>query len=290
MHERLKQIVQNTEHPVARAILEAIFEVRDAKQELYANARDKIIEQKNKIWFDGEACDWVEFGDDLAELSAELLDRYHQKASGQLRRGTYAKRTDNIKTQTRKRVNRLHGVKKASGTLNQYNTDEYNVGEEEEQSEGVFSAVGNFAANAVRNTIAHGLGVSSSDLHRFATDLMKKNPKLPKPTASNTKMKHVKPPAPQHKSPRTATHSSTKWQPVELHHVFNGTPSEHEHSLQQALNHHNIGTWAKSKGDDSKAEIHFRARDKHFKNYVTNAPGENLKTLNQDKVKSIFNR
>jgi hypothetical protein len=117
MDERLKQILDNTEHQIARQILQNIFEARDAHQELYANARDRILEQKNRIWFDGDAMDWVEFGDDLAELSHELLDKYHQKASGQLRRGTYAKRTDNIKTATRKRVNRLHGVKKASSVL-----------------------------------------------------------------------------------------------------------------------------------------------------------------------------
>jgi hypothetical protein len=125
---------------------------------------------------------------------------------------------------------------------------------------------------------------------------MKKNPKLPKPTASITKMQHVKPPVqqhtPQHKSPTASqsSHSSNKFEPVEVHHVYSGEVTDHEHHLVQALNHHNIGQVAKSTGDNSKAEIHFRARDKHFKNYVTNAPRENLPKLNQDKVKSIFNR
>ena len=118
MHEKLKQILENTEHPRARAILENILDSHDVIiEQLYANARDRIIEKKEQIWFDGESEQWIEFGDDLAELSHELLDKYHQKASGQLRRGTYAKRTDNIKTATRKRVNRLHGVKKASSVL-----------------------------------------------------------------------------------------------------------------------------------------------------------------------------
>jgi len=76
---------------------------------------------------------------------------------------------------------------------------------------------------------------------------------------------------------------------LQLHHVFSGTPGEHERNhLQQALNHHNTGMAARSAGDHSKAEIHFRARDKHFKNYVTNAPRENLKKLNQNRVKDIF--
>ena len=291
MHQRLKQILEDTEHPIAREILRNIFEARNASEILNANARDRILEQKNRIWFDVDAMDWVEFGDDLTELSHELLDRYHQKASAQLRRGTYAKPSDNIKTRTRKPIHRYRGVKRANSGLNSYNTDEFNVGEEEEQSEAIGSAIGNFAASAVTSTVAHGLGVSSSDLHRFTTDLMKKNPKLPKPTASTTKTKHVKPPAPQHKSQTASasSHSASKWEPVEMHHVYSGKVTDDEHHLVQALNHHNIGSFAKSKGDHSKAEIHFRARDKHFKSYVTNAPHENLKKLNQDKVKRIFN-
>ena len=166
----------------------------------------------------------------------------------------------------------MQGIKRANDRINK-------EPEKEPYEEGIGSALGSIAKDVAAHAVAHGLGVSGSSVRNFVHHLTKKSSASPKLAAQN----------PVKLQPAAVTHSSTTWQPVQLHHVFNGEPGEHEHSLDQAVIHHNIGTWAKSKGDHSKAEIHFRARDKHFKNYVSNAPRENLKKLNQDKVKSIFN-
>jgi hypothetical protein len=174
----------------------------------------------------------------------------------------------------KERTNRVQGIKTANQKLAK-------KPEDANSSEGLGTAIGNFVKTAATHVVANGLGISASSVHQIARDLLtRKSAASPKPAAQ-------KPAKPQHTQP-APTHSSTTWQPVEIHHVFSGEPSEHEHSLQQALHHHNIGEFAKSKGNNSKAELHFRARDKHFKNYVANAPRENLKKLDQGKVKSIF--
>jgi hypothetical protein len=222
----------------------------------------------------------------LSELRSGTLHSYISKAQSHLQKQKFGYGT--LRSQVRKRTNRVQGIKRANDRINRDPQDR------KPYEEGIGSAVGNIAKNVAADTIAHGLGVNGSTVHDFLHHLTKKSPASPKPaTQKPSKPQHApqatqKPAKPQQTPPAATTHSSTTWQPVEIHHVFNGTPSDHEHSLNQAITHHNIGTWAKSKGDHSKAKIHFRARDKHFRNYVTNAPRENLKKLNQGKVKSIF--
>jgi hypothetical protein len=163
--------------------------------------------------------------------------------------------------------------------LNPYNTDEYKDKKDENVEEGIAAAFGSLATQ----TLAKGLGLPHSTVNQIAHALIKHV--TPKVSAQRPHNK----PAQQNK-PHKQISQPNGWHPMELHHVFSGTPGEHEHSLDQAITHHNIATWNKKKGDHSAAEIHFRARDKHFKTYVTNAPRENLKKLNQEKVRSIFDR
>jgi hypothetical protein len=167
---------------------------------------------------------------------------------------------------------------KKKSALNPHNNDEYKDKKGENVEEGIGAAFGSLATQ----TLAKGLGLPHSTVNQISHALIKHV--TPKVSAQRLHNKPVQQNKPQKQV------SQQKWQPMELHHVFSGTPGEHEHSLDQAITHHNIATWNKMKGDTSKAEIHFRARDKHFKNYVTNAPADNLRKLNQDKVKSIFNR
>jgi hypothetical protein len=278
MKKELQQIIDNCSHPKAKQFFEHLFSKHDEIVELFnERAKEKMSEQLDVVTFDDVMLDWSD--DHLDELGPDLLDRYKDKANAQLRRGTYASKFTKPAVQGKKRQNRLTGVKRATSRLDTFNNDEH----ANTTNEGLGLALDNAFKGAVTRSLATGLGVSASGLHKFGHDLIAKPKKYitPKPAAQ-------KPAKPQHTQP-APTHSSTTWQPVELHHVFNGEPTEGERSLDQAITHHNIGSFAKSKGDNSKAKIHFRARDKHFKTYVTNAPRENLKKLNQDKVKRIFN-
>src|SRR5215471_7776220 len=134
-------------------------------------------------------------------------------------------------------------------------------GEDEELDEGIGNALMHLVRTTAAATAANALGVRPSTIHGFTKALSNRPKKVAAPKVSAQKPPKT---GSQHNTPQKNV------EPVELHHVFNGTPSDHEHSLQQALNHHNIATFNKSKGDNSKAEIHFRARDKHLKTYLSN--------------------
>ena len=203
----------------------------------------------------------------------QILDNAEHPISKAILRGLFE--DDNFKEYMCQRVEHLVCEHRAKLGYDMTN-ETWTWGEDEELDEGI----GNALMHLVRTTAANALGVRPSTIHGFTKALSNRPKKVAAPKVSAQKPPKT---GSQHNTPQKNV------EPVELHHVFNGTPSDHEHSLQQALNHHNIGTFAKSKGDTSKAEIHFRARDKHFKNYVSNAPRENLTKLNQGKVKSIFN-
>lgn len=308
MKKKLQEIIEGCKHPKARAFFETLFARHDEIMESLTgrangNIVDEIAGQYENVVDFNEALQGVQWDDDdedeefdfiagqsceevikqLDELGPDVLDRYKDRANSQLRRCTSASKFTKPAVQAKKRANRLQGVKRASSRLNTFNNDEHS----NTTNEGLGSAIGNALKGVATHAVASGLGVSHGSVSSFLHHLSAKQ-KYVAPKVSAQKPPHApKPQKPQQHQPQ-ASHSTTKWEPVELHHVYSGKETEHEHSLQQALNHHNIATFNKSKGDNSKAEIHFRARDKHFKTYVTTAPRENLKKLNQDKVKSIF--
>jgi hypothetical protein len=64
--------------------------------------------------------------------------------------------------------------------------------------------------------------------------------------------------------------------------------TQHEHDLDQAVIHHNVGMAARSKGQPGTANIHFKARNRKFKSYVDNAPNDHLNNLDQQAVKKHY--
>ena len=173
----------------------------------------------------------------------------------------------------KKRIRRVQGIKLANKKIN--NEPHANNA----YSEGVLMDEG-ILTNLFRSTIAHGLGVSPGmipHLPKFKTGTKASRPVHTKPAATATA------------KPTTTSPAKPKWQALEIGHVFQGEPHpEHEHHLTQAINHYNVASLAKHQGDHSRAEIHARASAKHFKNYVTNAPKDRLKRLNQERVKQIW--
>jgi len=252
--------------------------------------------------------------DQLTEVRSGLLHSYISKSQDQVRRGKFG--SGNLRLQVRKRTNRVVGVKRANARLDKEPALEQNETLDSDVSIrdfihdfiksknkkfsgdsrkrrirraiGAFSHqktedLGDVAAHLATHVVAQGFGVHPALLHALARSKEPKSAKTPTRVKLN-KPVHMKP-ATHHDEPHHDDGS------VHMHMVYHGEPGEHERNhLQQALNHHNTGMAAKSAGDHSKAEIHFRARDKQFKNYVSNAPRENLKKLNQDKVKGVFNR
>src|SRR5262249_50526844 len=96
----------------------------------------------------------------LAELSPVLLNRYINRSSSRLRQQTYAKKLDNLKTQVKKRVRRVQGIKLANKKIN--NEPHANNA----YTEGVLMDEG-ILTNLFRSRIAHGLGVSPGMLPRL---------------------------------------------------------------------------------------------------------------------------
>src|SRR5262249_54995670 len=132
MNPRLQQILDECRSSIARSMLQHLF---DFAENMRQRLEQKICEQRSRIGFDGDAQTWTNIEDviangdqweDLSELDQTTYERYKDRAQSQLRRGTYASKSDSIKTATKKRQNRLTGVAGASSRLNRFNNDEYN--------------------------------------------------------------------------------------------------------------------------------------------------------------------
>ena len=123
----------------------------------------------------------------LSELGAGTLHRYISKASSQLRKGSYANKSDPVKIAARKRLNRRLGVARARKGLDREKDKESKA----KVDEGIFSALGHLTAHLATRTIAGGLGVHHSTVHNFISNLKHKTSrfKAQKPD----KMKSEKP-------------------------------------------------------------------------------------------------
>src|SRR5215469_10328624 len=88
--------------------------------------------------------------EELDELDVTTIERYRDRAQSQLTRGTYAKRSDNIKTASRKRMNRASGIKKANSRLNTFNNDGHDANT---TNEGIGSAIGNMVKSLATSTV-----------------------------------------------------------------------------------------------------------------------------------------
>jgi hypothetical protein len=250
----------------------------------------------------------------LDELGSGTLARYISKSQDQLRRQKFG--SGSLKSQVRKRTNRVQGIKRANRGLEREpeppvdetldsdasiedfihdfikSKSKKFAGDSKKQrirrAIGAFyhrknEGLGDVAAHVATHALAQGLGVQPSVLHALAARAAKK----PKSAKAPTKVKLNKP---KHVAPPTTHHEPGHDDgSVHMHQIFHGEPGEHERNhLQQALSHHNTGMAAKSAADHSKATVHFRARDKHFRNYVNNAPHEHLQKLDQELVKRHF--
>jgi len=280
MHRRLQQILDNAKHPRAKALLQDLFENDDSKKHMCERLEQIVCEQRVRLGYDMTTEAWIWDEEELNELGTDLLNRYIDKASRQLRKGNYGSGT--IKAQTQKRMNRASGIKKANSRLNTYHTDEYS----NTTNEGIANAIGNALKRVATQSIAHGLGVSASGLHKFGSDLLHtKTPKAPT-------MKKVVATKPQHPSPSIASlHTSPIHRtvtPGEVHSAIAKYPGEHEDHLNAFINHHNKGMEAKAKGDKSAAVVHFRARNHALVRYNQTAPKAHLKHLNDAKVQQMM--
>src|SRR5262249_3858847 len=157
--------------------------------------------------------------------------------------------------------NRVSGVKRATSRLNTYNNDEH----ANTTSEGIGSAIGNMVKSIATHTVARGLGVSSSGLHKFGHDLLNK-PKAPAPTKKVVAPKHV-----QTKPARASWKFTHYVTPQDLHSAIAKYPGEHEHHLNAFINHHNKAIELKAKGDRTGATVHFRARNHALVRYQSTA-------------------
>jgi hypothetical protein len=118
------------------------------------------------------------------------------KSSRQVRKGTYAsQRHDKLRTQVKKRQNRLVGMKRANDRLNKEPEEE-----KLEVSEGIASALGHLTTHVGAQAIATGLGLHPSIVHAFAAHLAKRRKEKqqittkPKPKAAAPKTKRAKDP------------------------------------------------------------------------------------------------
>lgn len=104
--------------------------------------------------------------EELDELSSDVLNRYMDRATRQVRKGTYA--FDKIKTQVKKRQNRLVGMKRANDRINK-KAEEHN--DDQLRSEGLGGAFKHLARHTAAQTLAKGLGVRPSLVHAFVSHL-----------------------------------------------------------------------------------------------------------------------
>jgi len=160
---RLQQILDNAKHPIAKAMLRDLFENDDFKKHMVERLEPLISEQRAKVGWDGNNQVWTwEEEEELDELDVTTIERYRDRAQSQLTRGTYAKRSDNIKTASRKRMNRASGIKKANSRLNTFNNDGHDANT---TNEGIGSAIGNMVKSLATSTVSQGRA-GFENLHR----------------------------------------------------------------------------------------------------------------------------
>jgi hypothetical protein len=238
MNPRLQKILDETRHPVARAWVEWLFveQHENVMERLRRAAENKLCEERLQVHesvFGHDAWDvddipFVEW-EALDEIGQEVLNRYISKSQDQLRRGKFG--SGNLRSQVKRRQNRLTGIRRANDRINRPEPGR-------DVEEGLGTAAFNIAKKVATDSVAHGLGMSGSTVDQITRDLLSKNHSAsPKPAPQKPQKPQRTKPAATHQ-PAATTHSSSEWQPIEIHHVFNGTPTEHEHLHQlQRITH-----------------------------------------------------
>lgn len=274
MKPELQAILDRVKNRIAKAMLQDLFENDNFKLNMCKRLDKFVNEQRAGLGYDMQEHAWIWDEEELNELGSDLLNRYIDKASRQLREGNYG--SGSIKSQTQKRMNRANGIKKANSRLNAYHTDEYS----NTQNEGLGSAIGNAFKRVATHSLATGLGVSASGLHKFGSDLLhNKTPKAP----TMKKVVAPKPTASLHTSPIHYT-----VMPSDVHSAIAKYPGEHEDHLNAFVNHHNAAMTAKAKGDKTGAAVQFRGRNHALVRYQQTAPETHLKHLNTRKVQQMM--
>jgi hypothetical protein len=280
---RLQKILDNTSHPRAKELLQDLFENDDFKRSMCQRLEQIICEQRARLGYDMQAGAgaWIwDEDEELNELGPDILNRYIDKASRQVRKGKYGSGT--IKSQVKNRTNRVQGIKKANSRLSHFNNDEYS----NTTNEGIGSALGHLVKNIATQTVANATGINPSAIHNIVHHLTAKH----KPVKHVSAQKPHQPPKPAkpagaslHTSPihRTIT-------PGEVHSAIAKYPGEHEDHLNAFINHHNRAMDLKAKGDKSGAAVQFRARNHALVRYLQTAPKAHLKHLNAAKVQQMM--
>src|SRR5262249_45059915 len=124
MDARLQQILDNAKHPIAKAILQGLFEDENFKRYMCQRVEPLVARKRAKLGFDMTRECWT-------------------------------------------------------------------WGEDDELEEGVASAIGNFFKHAATQSLATGLGVSASSLHKFGRDLTSRPKRVVTP-AKATPQKQTK--------------------------------------------------------------------------------------------------
>jgi len=279
---RLQQIIDEKKNPISRAILQGLFEGTNFQKYICQRLEDLVCKKRAGLGYDGNAQVWTwDEDEELDEVDVTTIERYRDRAQSQLRRGTYAKRSDNIKTATRKRMNRASGIKKANSRLSHFNNDEY----ANTQTEGILGALGSAFKGIATQTVAHGLGVGAGTIHNSTKNLSSKPKKVAGPLKTATAAKPVQ------SNPAQASPHSVANMVLPSHvHSKIGHPDHiaHDQTLTDFINSHNKLISAKEKGDHSAAVLHYRARNHALVRYTQTAPKAHLKHLNGEKVKSMM--
>src|SRR5262249_9696494 len=144
--------------------------------------------------------------------------------------------------------------------LNTYHTDEYS----NTTNEGVFSALGSALKGIATQTVAHGLGVSSGTVSKFAGNLSKPKKFRTATMVSAQKKPHHQPTMANIHHLQNASPSSIHNMvlPSHVHSAIGKYPGEHETHLNNFINSHNAGITAKEKGDKNLAAMHFKERNR----------------------------
>jgi len=282
MRPELQKILANAKHPIAKAMLRDLFENDEFKMNMCKRLEQLVCEQRARVGYDMEEGGWTwDEDEELTELGPDILNRYIDKSSRQLRKGKYG--SGSIKSQVKTRTNRVQGIKKANSRLNTFNNDEHS----NTTNEGIGSALGSLAKGIATQTVAHGLGVGAGTVSKFVGNLSAKQKHVaPRMTAQ-------KPAKPVHTKPAGATlHTSPIYHmvlPSDVHSKI-GHPDhiEHDQRISDFINHHNRAMDLKSKGDKSGAAVAFRARNHALVRYTQTAPKAHLKHLNADKVQQMM--
>jgi len=193
--------------------------------------------------------------------------------------------SDNFKLNMCKRLDKLVTEQRAKLGYDMTTEPGFWTWDDDALDEGLAGAIGNVFKRMATHSLATGLGVNPSSLHKFGSDLL--HTKTPKaPTMKKVVAK------PQHPSPSTASlHTSPIYHmvmPSDVHSKIAAFPGEHEDHLNAFINHHNQAMTAKEKGDKTGAAVHFRARNHALVRYQATAPKEHLKHLNTNKVQQMM--